>query len=129
MPLGPNGKLDRRALPDPEGASILSGRQYEAPRDPVEALLAEIWSKALRIEAGRIGVNDNFFELGGHSLLLIEIAMEIRKEFSVDMPLRTLFVASTISQLAAAICEEQIRAADPNDLAEALGELNHISLH
>jgi acyl carrier protein len=128
LPVNSSGKLDRRALPDPDGTSALSGREYAAPRDPIEEMLAEIWSNALGIGVERIGIHDNFFELGGHSLLLIEMAMEIKKIFAVEMPLRVLFTAVTISDLAAAICEEQIRIADPIDLAHVLDEIKHVSI-
>src|SRR5262249_59839761 len=69
LPLTANGKVDRKALPAPEGRP--QGLQYEAPRTPEEQLLAQIWAEVLRVE--RVGIHDNFFELGGHSLSATQV--------------------------------------------------------
>ncbi|TLP52426.1 MULTISPECIES: phosphopantetheine-binding protein, partial [Pseudomonas] len=66
LPLSPNGKLERKALPLP-GAEALASRPFEAPQGATEQLLAEVWAELLGLE--RVGRHDNFFELGGHSLL------------------------------------------------------------
>ena len=63
IPLTPNGKIDRKALPEPE---VKSGKEYVAPRDVIEEKLAGIWSEVLNVEQSSIGIDDNFFELGGH---------------------------------------------------------------
>ncbi|MDP1708090.1 MAG: amino acid adenylation domain-containing protein, partial [Gammaproteobacteria bacterium] len=97
MPLSANGKIDRKALPQPDMAGQ-SNRAYVAPRNSVEEILAEIWKDVLDIE--QVGVADNFFELGGHSLLAVQVLSRIRKAFSIDVPLRRLFEASTIEALA-----------------------------
>jgi amino acid adenylation domain-containing protein len=76
LPLTRNGKVDRRALPEPDGGSLRRAA-YVAPRDETEALLCRIWSEALGVE--RVGVDDNFFELGGDSLLSIKVVSEARK--------------------------------------------------
>src|SRR5207244_2101848 len=65
-PLTPNGKLDRKALPEPDESRPELGQEYTAPRDAVEARLAGLWGEVLRVE--RVGIHDNFFELGGDSL-------------------------------------------------------------
>jgi acyl carrier protein len=69
-----------------------------APRTPVEELLAGIWSDVLGVE--RIGIHDDFFELGGHSLLATQVASRVREAFRVELPLRSLFEAHTIADLA-----------------------------
>ncbi|MDB9391496.1 non-ribosomal peptide synthase/polyketide synthase [Microcystis aeruginosa] len=95
LPLTPNGKTDYRALPAPE---FQSQAQYIAPRNPIEEILSSIWAKVLKV--AQVGIHDNFFELGGHSLLATQLISRIREAFQVEMPLRELFVAPTIAELA-----------------------------
>ncbi|TRU26493.1 MAG: amino acid adenylation domain-containing protein [Microcystis aeruginosa Ma_SC_T_19800800_S464] len=95
LPLTPNGKIDHRALPAPE---FQSQEQYIAPRNPIEEILSSIWAKVLKV--AQVGIHDNFFELGGHSLLATQLISRIREAFQVEMPLRELFVAPTIAELA-----------------------------
>ncbi|MGB7604797.1 MAG: amino acid adenylation domain-containing protein, partial [Lutisporaceae bacterium] len=97
LPLTGNGKVDRKALPEPDG-SITTGVEYVAPSNKIEEKLSEIWSEVLGIE--RVGINDNFFELGGHSLKAINIAAKINKELNVSVPLREMFKTPTIKGLA-----------------------------
>jgi amino acid adenylation domain-containing protein len=106
LPLLPNGKLNRRALPALESVSATAAG-YEAPRTQMEELLAGLWSSVLRVS--RVGINDNFFELGGHSLLAIQLVSRIRDAFSVELPLRELFKHRTVAALARSI-DEQMRA-------------------
>jgi amino acid adenylation domain-containing protein len=98
LPLLPNGKVDRNALPKPEAVRPELEQEFVAPRTPVEELLAGIWSQVLNIES--LGVNDNFFELGGHSLLVTQIVTRARAAFKIDLPLRSVFDHQTIAQLA-----------------------------
>ncbi|BAY78314.1 amino acid adenylation domain-containing protein [Nostoc linckia NIES-25] len=97
LPLTPNGKIDRRALPVPDLDSILL-EKYVAPRTPTEELLAQIWAQVLKVE--QVGIYDNFFELGGHSLLATQLVSRIRNIFKVELPLRELFAAATVAELA-----------------------------
>jgi len=97
MPLTPNGKVDRKALPEPCG-SIETGTEYEAPRDEVEEKLAAIWQEVLKVR--RVGINDSFFELGGHSLKATGMAGKIHKELSVEVPVKEVFKTPTIKGLA-----------------------------
>ncbi|HEX7772005.1 MAG TPA: condensation domain-containing protein, partial [Pyrinomonadaceae bacterium] len=98
LPLTPNGKLDRRALPEPHGRDSSTTNAYLAPRTPVEEILAGIWAGVLRV--GRVGVNDNLFELGGHSLLATQIVSRVRETFGVNLTIRSLFEAPTVSEFA-----------------------------
>jgi len=98
MPLTPNGKVDRRALPAPEQAAFMAEEKYMAPQNAVEELLADIWLEVLGLT--KVGVNDNFFELGGHSLLAVRLFMEIERSFQRSLPLASIFKAPTIKQLA-----------------------------
>ncbi|RPI83962.1 MAG: amino acid adenylation domain-containing protein, partial [Planctomycetaceae bacterium] len=101
LPLNPNGKVDRKALPVPAVDVAERGDTSVVPSTPVEELLAGIWANVLGLE--RLGVHDNFFDLGGHSLLAIKLIARLREAFAVDVPVRTLFDAPTVSQLAAAL--------------------------
>ncbi|WP_165898185.1 non-ribosomal peptide synthetase [Tumebacillus sp. BK434] len=102
MPLTPNGKIDRKALPMPDGART-EEQAYVAPVTDVEQKLAEIWADILRVD--RIGQQDNFFEMGGHSLLATRLMSRVLDDFGVDLPLRMLFEAPTLSELAGRITE------------------------
>ncbi|WP_144028931.1 non-ribosomal peptide synthetase, partial [Paenibacillus tyrfis] len=102
MPLSANGKLDRKALPAPEG-SMLTGTEYVAPRTAVEAQLVEIWQEVLGI--GKVGIRDNFFEIGGHSLRATVLVARIHKELHSSIALREVFQSSTIEQMAQLIEE------------------------
>ncbi|QHE95541.1 amino acid adenylation domain-containing protein [Pseudomonas cannabina pv. alisalensis] len=95
-PLTPNGKLDRRALPAPEGDAYVS-RGYEAPRGKVEMALAEIWQELLDVE--RVGRHDHFFELGGHSLLAVSLMGRMRQA-GLSADVRMLFAQPTLSAFA-----------------------------
>ena len=80
MPLLPNGKLNRRALPPPDRQRPKLESLYAAPRTPVEVELAEIWAKVLELD--QVGINDNFFDLGGHSLLATQVISRVIKSLS-----------------------------------------------
>jgi amino acid adenylation domain-containing protein len=95
--LTPNGKLDRKSLPDPQDNAYAVSAD-EAPIGETERVLAAIWSKLLKI--ARVGRSDNFFELGGHSLLAIILVSNIKKEFKIDIPLASVFNSPTIKQMA-----------------------------
>ena len=96
FPLTPNGKLDRKALPAPDSASMPS-RVYEAPRGEIERTLADIWQKLLNVE--RVGRHDHFFELGGHSLLAVQLVSQVRERLGMEMMLRDLFLWPTLAAL------------------------------
>jgi amino acid adenylation domain-containing protein/non-ribosomal peptide synthase protein (TIGR01720 family) len=100
FPLTPNGKVDRNALPSPEGRPQMEGA-YVAPRSPVEEALAGIWQEVLGL--GEVGVHDDFFESGGHSLLATRVVSRLRDTFLVELPVRALFESPTIAALAEAV--------------------------
>lgn len=100
MPLTPNGKIDRNALPVPDAAAA-EVAQSVAPRNEMETQLVAIWCDVLKKDS--VGVTDNFLALGGHSLLAIRLLGKISKTFGVRLPLRTLFETPTIEAVALAI--------------------------
>jgi amino acid adenylation domain-containing protein len=97
IPLNRNGKVDRRALPAPQNLRA-AAEAYVAPSGPVEEALAAVWAVVLRLD--RVGVHDNFFTLGGHSLLATQVVSRVREALGVELPLRRIFEAPTIRQLA-----------------------------
>ena len=99
LPLMPNGKIDRNALPAPDGARPDVDEGFVEPRTEIEALVAQVWSVILKLD--KVGVFDNFFELGGHSLLATRVVTRLRSNFSIDLPLRKLFELPTVAALAA----------------------------
>ncbi|WP_107656873.1 non-ribosomal peptide synthetase [Nocardia suismassiliense] len=95
VPLTVSGKLDRKALPTPE---FTSSAQYRAPRSDDERVLGELFGEVLGRD--RVGIDDNFFELGGHSLLATRLASRIRVALGIEVPIRAVFEAPTVAQLA-----------------------------
>ncbi|WP_433375422.1 amino acid adenylation domain-containing protein [Streptosporangium sp. CA-115845] len=110
LPLTGNGKLDRAALPAPEAGP----RTRTAPRGDAEELVAEIFGEVLGIE--EVGAFDDFFALGGHSLLATRAVARLRAAVEVDVPIRTLFVRSTVADLAAAV--EELLVAELSELSD-----------
>jgi amino acid adenylation domain-containing protein len=98
LPLTANGKVDRKALPVPDLTQVDDAEQYVAARTPVEAALVEIWEEVLGVE--RPGIHQNFFDLGGHSLLAMMVVSRLREVCQVELPLRAIFEAPTVAELA-----------------------------
>ena len=97
MPLTPNGKIDRKELPEPDG-SINTGVEYVAPTNDIEEKLVEIWQELLGVE--RVGIMDNFFDLGGHSLKATSLIAEIHKVLGVEVSIVEVFISQTVRELA-----------------------------
>ncbi len=98
MPLTPNGKVDRKALPEP--GIQLTEVAHKAPRNHIEAALVEIWAEILKKDKEHIGIDTNFFELGGHSLSATVLIGRIHKEFSIRVPMGEIFKSPTLKCLA-----------------------------
>jgi len=98
LPLLPNGKVNRKALPAPEKGQADLDESYVAPSSTTEELLASIWAEVLGLP--RVGTQDNFFEMGGHSLLATQVLARLRERIQIDLPLRSFFEAPTIAALA-----------------------------
>jgi len=120
LPLTANGKVDRVALTALDDASVGLQINFVAPRFQIEKELAGMWEALLKVKA--VGVHDNFFDLGGHSLLATQLVSRMRKEFQMEIPLRTLFETPTVAALA-----ERIEQASALNTARLLSELEQIS--
>ncbi len=111
LPLSPNGKLDRRALPRPDFDRLTSDAPFVAPRTPTEERLARLWRDLLGLD--RVGTRDNFFARGGHSLLAVRLAAGVRDRFGVDLSLRAIFEDPTLAAVAVRIDEARTTQASP----------------
>jgi amino acid adenylation domain-containing protein len=98
LPLMPNGKIDRSALPEPKRTGLEPGRAFVAPRTALELQLSNLWEEVLGIRP--IGVTDNFFELGGHSLAAVRLFALMEKRLGKKVPLATVFQGATVEDLA-----------------------------
>jgi acyl carrier protein len=116
LPVTPNGKVDRRALPAPEPVKLELAGGYVAPRTPVEEVLVKIFAEVLGVK--RVGIHDNFFELGGHSLLATQLVSRVRDAFGVELPLRSVFEAPAIAQLSKVV--ESLKDSSAQSKAPAL---------
>ncbi|MFZ0470316.1 MAG: amino acid adenylation domain-containing protein, partial [Thiogranum sp.] len=110
LPLLPNGKVNRKALPATNLADTGPGETFVLPRTPIEKILAELWRVALRKE--QIGIHDNFFDLGGHSLLMTQVAYRISADIGVDIPLAQFFKSPTIRDLSLFVSEALLSKSD-----------------
>jgi len=115
MPLGPSGKLDLRALPEP----VWQQREHVEPRSELQRRIAAIWSEVLGLP--QIGLRDDFFELGGHSLLATQIVSRTRQACDVDLPLRVLFEASELEVFA-----ERVRLLQASGQGDSRGAIRRI---
>ena len=98
LPLTPNRKVDRNALPIPDDANTLNGDKYISPRTEVEKRLSELVAKLLGLE--RVGADDNFFLIGGQSLFCTQLIARIQNNFEVELPMRSIIESPTPAQLA-----------------------------
>ena len=104
LPLTPNYKVDRRALPAPNPTqSMPTEAPFVAPRTQIEEQLSQIWTAVLGVK--QVGIHDDFFELGGHSLITAQLLSQVRERFQVELPLAALFEAPTVAGLAEAILQ------------------------
>ncbi|MDH5548217.1 MAG: amino acid adenylation domain-containing protein, partial [Gammaproteobacteria bacterium] len=107
FPLTSSGKINLRALPQPEATA---GQMFVAPQTATEQSLAKAWIEILKLE--RVGIHDNFFELGGHSLLATQLTSWVRDAFDVELPISAIFESATLAELAAHIEERQNSSQD-----------------
>jgi natural product biosynthesis luciferase-like monooxygenase protein/FkbM family methyltransferase len=122
MPLTPNGKVDRKALPQTDSRRAGSAKRFAAPRNSIEKDLANIWAEILRVE--RVSINDNFFDVGGHSLMATQLVTRIRAKFSVNLTLRDFLRSSDIASMAEIIERELLENSSEAKIDELLDLLD-----
>ncbi|HEU4881056.1 MAG TPA: amino acid adenylation domain-containing protein [Longimicrobium sp.] len=120
FPVTAGGKVDRRALPAPEG-DALAARGYEAPAGETEEVLAQIWAEVLGVE--RVGRRDNFFDLGGHSLLVVRVISRVRKILEVEVALIELFTRPVLTDFARELQARSRAELPPIELADRQADL------
>jgi acyl carrier protein len=116
LPLLPNRKVDRDALPPPGPTNAGEAAADGIPRTAIEELLTGLWAEVLGLE--QVGIQDNFFEIGGHSLLATQLIAHISETFKVTLPLRALFEAPTIASLAPLLEQQNTQRAAPGQPPE-----------
>lgn len=124
LPLTPTGKIDRKALPEPEWSRDELARRYVAPRTPLERMLVDIWNEVLGID--HTGIHDSFFDLGGHSLLAMQILAHICDAVQLEIPLRVLFDSPTVADMAGAIISKQTETMTSEALDQMLAALEEL---
>jgi aryl carrier-like protein len=125
FPMAPNGKLDRKALPQPGSFRPELNMPYVAPRTPVETVLSEVWAGVLSID--QVGVHDNFLDLGGDSLLATQVISRVRQAFQMDLALRTIFEKPTVEELTMVIMEKLSERGGGEEMPRILAELISLS--
>jgi acyl carrier protein len=125
FPLAPNGKLDRKSLPEPDHSRPELETPYGAPSTRFEIELANIWAEVLGLD--RVGIHDNFFDLGGHSLTATRVVSQVIKKFQLEIPLQSLFVAPTVAEMAAVIEAHRGKKVGEADLERMLADLESLS--
>jgi hypothetical protein len=127
-PLTPNGKLDRAALPAPEGDAH-ARQAYEVPEGEVEQALSQLWTELLGVE--RVGRHDHFFALGGHSLLLVQLSLRMREMFAIELTIDLLMRSPVLKAMAEAVVEMQFQTymgSDAQALSDSLDGLSRDEL-
>jgi len=125
LPVSPNGKIDRKALPVPGRSRPELDVPYIAARSPVETELAKIWAEVLAID--RVGIHDNFFDLGGHSLAATRVISRVIQKCQLELPIKALFESPTVAEMALVITLNQTRKANQEELERMLSELGKMS--
>jgi acyl-coenzyme A synthetase/AMP-(fatty) acid ligase/acyl carrier protein len=126
LPMLSNGKVNRRALPEPGGQIERTGTApIIAPRTPVEKMLAQIWAEVLSVK--QVGISDNFFDLGGHSLTATRIVARVVQHFQLNIPLRSIFESPTIAAMATLIEAHQENTLDEQAMTKLIDELDALS--
>ncbi|MFS0838700.1 non-ribosomal peptide synthetase [Paenibacillus sp. 1P03SA] len=118
LPVTANGKLDRKALPDPK-AYVHTGKEYVAPQGKTENTLVRIWAEVLVVGEDKIGVQDTFFDLGGNSFQLVQVVNMLKETFGHDIPVPVMFQYTTVSALSGYLQQmDKGEAPMPQDMAD-----------
>jgi acyl-coenzyme A synthetase/AMP-(fatty) acid ligase/acyl carrier protein len=121
LPLMSTGKIDRRALPDPDKQKPDPRTASVEPRRPIEQTLANIWAEVLLVP--KVGLHDNFFDLGGHSLAASQVISRVIQTFQIELPVKALFDAPTVADMALIVEQNHTNRASQAELARMLSEV------
>jgi acyl carrier protein len=121
LPLMSTGKINRRVLPEPSSHRPERAMPIVGPRTPIEIKLAEIWVEVLSVR--EVGIHNNFFDLGGHSLAASQVISRVIRTFNLELPVKALFDAPTVAEMAAIITQNQAKLASDAELAQMLREV------
>ncbi len=124
FPLTPNGKVDRRALPDIDQVPAMADAAHSSPVSPTEEQIIRIWKEVLATD--QLIVTDNFFDLGGHSLLAIQVVSRLNEVFGKDLSVATLFESPTVAQLAMLV-DSQSTSEQQDVISQVVDELEGLS--
>ncbi|MCC5661303.1 amino acid adenylation domain-containing protein [Nostoc sp. XA010] len=127
MPRMPNGKLDYRALSKLEISRWESTATYISPSNAVEEVLVGIWSEVLQMPVEGVGIHDNFFKLGGHSLLAIQVISRIQDIFRIELPLHSLFEATTVAHLSNILIARETKPGQVEKIAQVMKHITSMS--
>jgi len=125
LPLSPNGKVNRQALPTPACTRPDLDTPFVAPRTPAEEILTGIWAEVLGID--HVGIHDNFLELGGHSLKATQIISRVINRLRVELPVKSLLEAPTVAEMAAVIAEHEGKKLGQTEMESVLTELESLT--
>ena len=125
LPLNPNGKVDRKALPIPDFSRSELSNAFIAPRSPAEEVVAQMWAEVLDIE--KIGINDNFLTLGGNSLNAARLFSQLRQVFDFEFPLMKLFENPTVCGLVEAMAKSGGGREVIDEIARTFQAINRLS--
>jgi hypothetical protein len=126
LPLSPNGKVDRKALPEPDTTRPDMDAPYVAPQTPVEEAVCTIWTEVLGLD--RVGIDDPFLDLGGHSLLAVQIQARLSEIFPFEVALPDIFDARTPAALAERLKQRGARAGiDVEEVCRLLQQIDRLS--
>ncbi len=120
-----NGKLDRKALPQPNDKRPELSTAYAWPTDEIEKSLVSIWEKVLDVRP--VGIHDNFFDLGGHSLTATQVISQVIKQFQLELSLQSLFQSPTVAKMAAVITQNQVKRLSHAELTQMLREVESMT--
>ena len=125
FPLLSSGKINRRALPEPQFNRPTTDATLDLPTTPLEEMLLGVWREVLKVD--QIGINENFFDLGGHSLLAARLVSNIRSVLDVELNMVDVFEAPTISSLAEMLYPLVVQTESDTELARLIEELAALS--
>jgi acyl carrier protein len=125
IPMTPNGKVDRRALPAPDRERPDSENEHVPPRDVIEEAVAGVYAEVLGFN--NVSVNDNFFDIGGHSLLATQVMSRLQETFQTKLPMQAFFAAPTVAELTRVLIANESRPGRIERISRLLKEIKEMS--